>query len=71
MRDVPEAPSASSEPDWREGAMSINEAAAFLSLSRRTVYDLLGSGQLPSTKVRGRRLIPRAALINLLRGACD
>ena len=69
MRDVPEAPPTSSEPDWREGAMSINEAAAFLSLSRRTVYDLLGSGELPSAKVRGRRLIPRVALSNLLQGA--
>ena len=58
-----------SEDIWREGASSIADAARFLSLSRRTVYELMSDGQLPSKKLRGRRLIPRAALIELL--SCD
>ncbi len=58
-----------SEGIWRDGASSIADAASFLSLSRRTVYELMSTGQLPSKKLRGRRLIPRAALLDLL--SCD
>ena len=55
-----------SEDIWRDGASSISDAAIFLSLSRRTIYELMSDGKLPSRKLRGRRLIPRAALLNLL-----
>ena len=58
-----------SDDIWREGATSISDAASFLSLSRRTVYELMSEGSLPSKKLRGRRLIPRAALLDLLSGA--
>lgn len=51
---------------WAKGAVSVSEAADFLGLSRRTIYELLTDGQLPSTKLRGRRLIPRASLLDLL-----
>jgi excisionase family DNA binding protein len=54
---------------WRDGASSISDAAIFLSLSRRTIYELMSDGKLPSRKLRGRRLIPRAALLDLLSSA--
>lgn len=55
-----------SRKTWGDGAVSVSEAAEFLGLSRRTIYELLTCGELPSTKLRGRRLIPRAALLDLL-----
>ena len=51
---------------WTKGAVSVQGAADFLSLSRRTIYEMMSDGELPSRKLRGRRLLPRTALINLL-----
>lgn len=45
---------------------SIPEAVEASSLSRSTIFDLIKSGELASTKVRGRRLIPAAALHQLV-----
>jgi excisionase family DNA binding protein len=42
--------------------VTIADAAALLSLSRRQVYRLIGERRLPSVCVGRRRLIPVAAL---------
>ena len=42
--------------------LSVSEAAELLGIHRATVYDLLATGQLRSTTLGRRRLIPRTAL---------
>lgn len=48
-------------------ALSIKEAAGVSGLSRSTIYNLLGSRDLRSTKVGARRLILREDLEALLK----
>ena len=40
----------------------VEEAAQILSLSRSTIYEMLGSGELPSVRRGSARRIPVAAL---------
>jgi excisionase family DNA binding protein len=47
-------------------AYGIDEAARVIGLSRRTLYTLIADGRLSSVKLRGRRLIPRKSLEQLL-----
>jgi excisionase family DNA binding protein len=47
-------------------ALSIKEAVAVSGLSRSTIYNLLGSGDLQSVKIGARRLIRRSVLEDLL-----
>jgi putative molybdopterin biosynthesis protein len=42
--------------------LTTDEAAAYLRLSERKLYELVASGAVPCTKVTGRWLFPRAAL---------
>ena len=42
--------------------LSVNQAAELLGIHRATIYDLIATGQLRSTTLGRRRLIPRAAL---------
>jgi excisionase family DNA binding protein len=42
--------------------LSVTEVAELLRIHRATVYDLLATGELRSTTLGRRRLIPRAAL---------
>jgi excisionase family DNA binding protein len=42
--------------------LTIDEAARYLQLSERKLYELVSHGAVPSTKVTGRWLFPRAAL---------
>jgi len=48
------------------GLVTIPMATVETGLSRSTLYRLMGDGQLAYLKVRGRRLIPRTALAELL-----
>lgn len=47
-------------------AYPINEAASVVGVSRSLIYDLMAEGKLQSIKLKGKRLIPRAALEQLL-----
>jgi excisionase family DNA binding protein len=47
-------------------AYSVMDAAAVLGVSRAMLYELIASGELPSTKLGSRRLIRREALVCLL-----
>jgi excisionase family DNA binding protein len=42
--------------------LSVTEVADLLGIHRATVYDLLATGELRSTTLGRRRLIPRAAV---------
>lgn len=59
-------PTASAAGAHNALVVSIEEAARRLSLSRMGVYRLLDSGQLASIKVGRRRLVPVAALEQLV-----
>ena len=50
-------------------AYRVNDAAKVAGLSRSPIYNLIGEGKLRSVLVAGRRLIPAAALRDLLSGA--
>lgn len=47
-------------------AYGIRDAAAVSGLSRSKLYELIKSGRLSSIKIAGRRLVTRAALLELL-----
>lgn len=51
-----------------KNAFRVNEAAHYCAISRTSLYELLKSGKLASTKVAGRRLILRRDLDRLLEG---
>ncbi len=42
--------------------LTIDEAAAYLRLSERKLYELVSTGGIPSTKVTGKWLFPKLAL---------
>jgi excisionase family DNA binding protein len=48
-----------------DGFVKVMEAAKYLSVSRSTIYELMGSGALPYAKIGRSRRIPRRALIEL------
>ena len=48
--------------------LTTDEAAAYLRLSERKLYELVASGAVPCTKVTGRWLFPKAALNRWLTG---
>ncbi|MEW6777689.1 MAG: helix-turn-helix domain-containing protein [Bdellovibrionota bacterium] len=41
-----------------DGLASVREAAAFLKVSRSTLYKLMDAGGLASVKIRGNRRVP-------------
>ena len=45
---------------------TVDEAAAWLRVSRWTVYNLIRSGQLQTIKIGRRRLVPATALTECL-----
>ncbi len=49
-------------------ALSVDQAAVALGIARGTAYRAVHRGELPSVRIGGRLLIPRAALERLLRG---
>jgi excisionase family DNA binding protein len=48
--------------------LSPSEAAAYLSIGRSKVYELMRLGELRSVKIGGSRRIPRAALGEFVAG---
>ena len=49
-------------------AHRVNAAAAIIGMKRSTIYNLINAGKLESVKVGGARLIPDAALRELIHG---
>ncbi len=54
------------KPDVHKLAFTVDEAAAAISVSRRQIYYLMKSGDLPYSQRGGRRLIRADALKALL-----
>ena len=48
-----------------DGLVSIDDAMAFLSVSRSTLYELMERGLLPWSKIGRSRRIPRRGLVRL------
>ncbi len=47
-----------------EEVMTVNEAADFLRVNRKTIYDAIGRGELPGARRVGRKIrLSRAALV--------
>jgi excisionase family DNA binding protein len=47
-------------------AYTVKDAATVLGTSRAMLYELMATGELPSTKLGSRRLIRREAIVSLL-----
>lgn len=47
-------------------ALTVDEAADLLRVHRRTIDRMVAAGTLPSAKIGGRRLIPGAAVRQLI-----
>ena len=62
------SPTEAGRPPYRR-AYSISETQQLCCLSRATIYKLIGTGQLKTIKILGRRLIPVEAIESLLKGA--
>ena len=48
-----------------DGLMGVSEAAKWFGVSRSTLYNMMGRGQVPFVRLGGKRLIPRRSLVNL------
>jgi len=48
--------------DLKQLLVSVEAAADMLGIGRNLCYQLIGSGELASVKIKGRRLIPVAAM---------
>lgn len=59
------APAEPTDPEPLQ-LLTLEEAAKLLAVSRSTVYQLMGGGQLPSIKVGRARRVRRAALQELI-----
>jgi excisionase family DNA binding protein len=55
------------DPDALPYLLRPDEAAELLRTSRKSIYAMVARGQLPSTRVGRRLLIPRDELLRLLR----
>ena len=53
-------------PPEQRDAVGVETTANLLGVSRRTIYELISTGEIQSVKVRGRRLIPRRAREDLI-----
>ena len=53
-------------PPEQRDAVGVETTANLLGISRRTIYELISTGELQSIKVCGRRLIPRCAREQLI-----
>ena len=50
-------------------ALSVNECAALLGVSRGSIYKLLNRGELKSVVIAGRRMFARSAIDSLIANA--
>ena len=53
------------------GALNADQAAAFLSVSRATLYRLVRAGEVPAKKLNGRTVFLREELSRFLRALPD
>lgn len=51
-----------------EPTVSVARAAAILSINRRTIYDAIARGDIPSVRIGRRVVVPTARLVALING---
>lgn len=74
MIDTPSEPRTASDPQPGVGepperlAVSVNEAARLLGISRDLAYDLVARGEIPAIRLGRRLVVARRALQHLLAG---
>jgi excisionase family DNA binding protein len=70
LRDDPPLPTILSpirDPKWEgRSTFSVQEAGEILRISRWAAYAAAKSGELPTVRIGGRKLVPRAGLERLL-----
>lgn len=54
------------EPTTKRETLTVAEAASVLGIGASTVYRALRAGEIPSSRIRGRWLIPRQGIAALL-----
>jgi excisionase family DNA binding protein len=64
-------PADSTRPATAPLLLSVKDCAALLGLGRATVWEMVRSGEMPSIKIRDRRLIRRADLELFLKEAAQ
>jgi excisionase family DNA binding protein len=57
--------------DQLPDVLTVPEVARLLRLGRNTAYEAVRCGELPSVRIRGRILVPKAALVRFLTEAAD
>jgi excisionase family DNA binding protein len=55
------------EPGGDRLVLTVAEAALLLGISRAFAYELVARGEIPVLKLGRRRLVPRVALLDLVR----
>lgn len=69
--DGGDSPASSASAPPERLAVSVNEAARLLGVSRDLVYDLVARGELPAIRLGRRLVVARRSLQNLLAGQPD
>ena len=60
---------APNQPNAEPLALRVNDAARVTGIGRTSLYELINEGKLKTGKVAGRRLVPMAALRDLIERA--
>jgi excisionase family DNA binding protein len=55
------------QPQEFSESLTVNDVANYLSISRASVYDMLGDGEIQSVHIRSSRRIPRREFERYLR----
>lgn len=66
--NIPASPADPSGDDQPGAVLSPEEAAAYLSCNRKTIYQAIARGELPHLKLGRRLFISRAVLDRMLEG---
>ena len=59
------------QPAENRMVLDVPEAAEILNISRQAAYAAAKRGDLPTVRIGGRILVPRAALMRMLEGAAS
>ncbi len=51
--------------------MTVEDAATYLQISKRSVYKLIKEGKLPATRILNKYRLDRETIDSLIRGNCD
>lgn len=55
----------------RQATVSVDEAARFLGISRRSAYRAAASGELPAVRIGGRIVVSRDRLLEMVNGRSE